>query len=72
MISASHNPYHDNGIKFFGPDGDKLSDAAEEAIERRLEAEPTPAPPIGRVRVVAPHARRLRRARCARGSRTST
>ena len=33
MISASHNPYQDNGIKFFGPDGYKLSDAAEEAIE---------------------------------------
>lgn len=32
MISASHNPYHDNGIKFFGPDGFKLSDAAEEEI----------------------------------------
>jgi phosphoglucosamine mutase len=33
MISASHNPHHDNGIKFFGPDGFKLSDEAEEAIE---------------------------------------
>ena len=32
MISASHNPHHDNGIKFFGPDGFKLSDAAEEEI----------------------------------------
>src|SRR6476619_769543 len=31
MISASHNPYHDNGIKLFGPDGFKLSDADEEA-----------------------------------------
>jgi phosphoglucosamine mutase len=37
MISASHNPYHDNGIKFFGPDGFKLSDAAEAAIERGME-----------------------------------
>jgi hypothetical protein len=36
MISASHNPHHDNGIKFFGPDGYKLSDATEEAIEARL------------------------------------
>lgn len=35
VISASHNPYSDNGIKFFGPDADKLSDAAEEAIEGR-------------------------------------
>jgi phosphoglucosamine mutase len=34
MISASHNPAEDNGIKFFGPDGYKLSDAAEEEIER--------------------------------------
>ncbi|MBP0493323.1 phosphoglucosamine mutase [Roseomonas indoligenes] len=33
MISASHNPFHDNGIKLFGPDGLKLSDAQEEAIE---------------------------------------
>lgn len=32
MISASHNPHQDNGIKFFGPDGFKLSDAAEEEI----------------------------------------
>ncbi|MFN2377110.1 MAG: phosphoglucosamine mutase [Candidatus Binatia bacterium] len=32
-ISASHNPYHDNGIKFFGPDGFKLADAAEADIE---------------------------------------
>lgn len=34
MISASHNPAEDNGIKFFGPDGFKLSDADEAAIER--------------------------------------
>ena len=34
MISASHNPSHDNGIKFFGPDGFKLSDEAELEIER--------------------------------------
>jgi phosphoglucosamine mutase len=38
VLSASHNPYQDNGIKFFGPDGDKLSDAAEEEIEAALEA----------------------------------
>lgn len=37
MISASHNPYEDNGIKLFGPDGFKLSDADEEAIEALLE-----------------------------------
>jgi phosphoglucosamine mutase len=37
MISASHNAYHDNGIKFFGPDGFKLSDDAEEEIERLID-----------------------------------
>jgi phosphoglucosamine mutase len=36
MISASHNPFEDNGIKLFGPDGFKLSDADEEAIEVML------------------------------------
>lgn len=34
MISASHNPYYDNGIKLFGPDGYKLSDEVEETIEK--------------------------------------
>ncbi len=38
MISASHNPFQDNGIKFFGPDGFKLGDAAEEAIEAALDS----------------------------------
>ena len=33
MISASHNPHEDNGVKFFGPNGFKLSDEAEAAIE---------------------------------------
>lgn len=37
MISASHNPHHDNGIKFFGPDGFKLSDAAESEISAMLD-----------------------------------
>src|SRR6201999_2635263 len=37
MISASHNAYHDNGIKLFGPDGNKLSDAVEQEIEKLLE-----------------------------------
>ncbi|MFN5783055.1 MAG: phosphoglucosamine mutase, partial [Novosphingobium sp.] len=52
MISASHNPYEDNGIKLFGPDGFKLSDADELAIEAML-AEELPlaqAPQIGRAR----------------------
>jgi phosphoglucosamine mutase len=37
MISASHNPFEDNGIKLFGPDGYKLSDEAESEIERLME-----------------------------------
>jgi phosphoglucosamine mutase len=52
MISASHNPHQDNGIKFFGPDGFKLSDAAEAEIEAMVEGEIQPARPenIGRAR----------------------
>ncbi|NOX83711.1 MAG: phosphoglucosamine mutase [Alphaproteobacteria bacterium] len=40
MISASHNPYQDNGVKFFGPDGYKLSDETELEIERLMRAGP--------------------------------
>lgn len=43
MISASHNPFHDNGIKLFGPDGYKLSDAAEAEIEAMILGEAEPA-----------------------------
>jgi phosphoglucosamine mutase len=52
MVSASHNPYHDNGIKLFGPDGYKLSDADELEIEAMLDTAPVLAPPpgIGRAR----------------------
>ena len=52
MISASHNPADDNGIKFFGPDGFKLSDAAEAEIEGYAAADPVLVPPaeIGRAR----------------------
>ena len=52
MISASHNPFHDNGIKLFGPDGYKLSDADEQAIEKRMEQAPRLAAPekIGRAK----------------------
>ena len=52
MISASHNPHYDNGIKFFGPDGFKLSDEAEAEIEALLEGEIAPAAPenIGRAK----------------------
>jgi phosphoglucosamine mutase len=39
VISASHNPHHDNGIKFFSADGEKLSDAIELAIEREVDAD---------------------------------
>jgi phosphoglucosamine mutase len=54
MISASHNPYLDNGIKLFGPDGYKLSDQAELDIEKLIESEPRLAAPaeIGRARRV--------------------
>lgn len=54
MISASHNPAPDNGIKFFGPDGFKLSDQAEAAIERLIESgvESAPAEGIGRAKRV--------------------
>jgi phosphoglucosamine mutase len=53
MISASHNPFEDNGIKLFGPDGYKLSDEIEQAIEAQLEfanAERAPAHGLGRAR----------------------
>jgi phosphoglucosamine mutase len=49
VLSASHNPYEDNGIKFFGGDGFKLSDAAELEIEAMLD-QPPPATRPGRVR----------------------
>ena len=37
VISASHNPFHDNGVKFFGPDGKKLNDELEAEIERLVD-----------------------------------
>ena len=59
MISASHNPYYDNGIKLFGPDGYKLSDAAEAEIEALLG---------GDIALVeAEHIGRARRVEDARG-----
>jgi phosphoglucosamine mutase len=59
MISASHNPYQDNGIKLFGPDGYKLSDAAEAEIEALLG---------GDIALVdAEHIGRARRVEDARG-----
>src|SRR5271165_5310599 len=54
MISASHNPYEDNGIKLFGPDGYKLSDDVEARIEALMESEVAPmlahSPDLGRAR----------------------
>lgn len=54
MLSASHNPYQDNGIKLFGPDGWKLSDDLEAEIERKMVRELNqnlaPAEEIGRAR----------------------
>ena len=52
MISASHNKFEDNGIKLFGPDGYKLSDEDEAAIEKLLFEAPTLVPPdkIGRAK----------------------
>jgi phosphoglucosamine mutase len=54
MISASHNPYEDNGIKLFGPDGYKLSDRTEGAIEKLMESDVAlaSASDIGRARRV--------------------
>jgi len=54
MISASHNPFHDNGIKFFGPDGFKLSDEDERQIEALVSGhlEPVQAQNIGRAKRV--------------------
>ncbi len=52
MISASHNPFADNGIKLFGPDGYKLSDEAELTIEQLIDSDVPLAPSaeIGRAR----------------------
>jgi len=41
MITASHNPYYDNGLKLFGPDGMKLSDKIEKKIEKLIDAQST-------------------------------
>src|SRR5581483_3577647 len=50
VISASHNPYEDNGIKLFAADGFKLDDDTEHAIEAALERPPAPPARIGGVR----------------------
>jgi phosphoglucosamine mutase len=54
MISASHNPYEDNGIKLFGPDGFKLSDEVEQRIESLMDGDVAPmlarSPDLGRAK----------------------
>ncbi|HYB43357.1 MAG TPA: phosphoglucosamine mutase, partial [Candidatus Methylomirabilis sp.] len=50
VISASHNPYEDNGIKLFAGDGFKLHDDTEHEIEAELETRPSPPAHIGRIR----------------------
>jgi phosphoglucosamine mutase len=50
VVSASHNPYADNGIKFFGSEGTKVSDQVEERIEAIVGGEEIPSRPIGRIR----------------------
>src|SRR3954454_14762741 len=52
VLSGSHNPYEDNGIKFFGPDRYKLTDAADLAIERTLDEPPANTRSIGRIRTL--------------------
>jgi phosphoglucosamine mutase len=53
VLSASHNPYQDNGVKFFGSDGYKLTDDQESAIETTFwQKQFTPGPRIGRVRTI--------------------
>ena len=50
VVSASHNPWRDNGIKFFDKNGRKLDDAAEMRVEARVEAGPVHSPAAGRIR----------------------
>ncbi len=50
VVSASHNPWQDNGVKFFGSDGAKLADDAEARVEAAVVAAATPPAPPGRVR----------------------
>ena len=50
VVSASHNPWRDNGIKFFGRDGTKLDDEAEARVEARVAAGPATGSASGRIR----------------------
>ena len=67
VVSASHNPYRDNGIKFFSAAGTKLDDEAEARIEALLEA----APGAGRAGPRARAGRRRSRTTCARSRQPS-
>jgi phosphoglucosamine mutase len=51
VISASHNPYQDNGIKVFSPSGEKLDDATEQSIERALKDDSASLPPFAEATV---------------------
>jgi phosphoglucosamine mutase len=53
VVSASHNPWQHNGIKFFGPDGRKLEDDLERRIEAHVAESGAPSPAVGRVRGLA-------------------
>jgi phosphoglucosamine mutase len=50
VVSASHNPWADNGIKFFGREGEKLGDDEEERIEAWIADPPRRSAPVGRIR----------------------
>ena len=50
VVSASHNPWQHNGIKFFGPDGRKLDDEIERRIEAHVAESGAPSPAVGRLR----------------------
>ena len=71
VISASHNPYRDNGIKFFGGDGFKLSDDTEFEIEALLDDPPPHSADIGAVRASTARSRTTC-AGCTSASPTST
>ena len=72
VISASHNPYADNGIKFFGADSFKLSDATELAIEARMDALAyEPRRPAGRASAASASCTARARTTCARSRSAS-
>ena len=72
MISASHNPYEDNGIKLFGPDGYKLSDEAEAEIEALMDTDLAAATGGARTGSAAPRGWRTRPAATSRRPRRAS